>query len=140
MHDFSEKADKRNIIYLIWSNIFSCWFCLLRRREPAKEKDGLGLIVPDEEEEGVVRCEVFLPQTTERYHACRGCSSLCPLFVHLHKGLVSHCGQEESCFTVHARQVGLCRTEHVCHAQFGQRLVKLVVFLQLEFGQVNKDI
>ena len=39
--------------------------CLLRRREPAEEEDGLGLIVPDEKEEGVVCCEVFLPEHTE---------------------------------------------------------------------------
>lgn len=95
--------------------------------------------MPDEEEEGVVCGEVLLPQHTERYHACCGCSRLRALLVHLHKGFVGHRGQEESSFAVHAGQVSLCRAEHVCHAQFCQRLVQLVVFLQLELWQVNKD-
>ena len=127
-------------IYFNWPNILLFSFCLLRRREPAEEEDGLGLVVSDEEEEGVVCCEVFLSQHTEWHHARCGCCRLRPLLVHLHKGLMDHCRQEEISFTVHARQICLRPTEHICHAHFRQGLVQLIVFLQLELGQVNDDV
>lgn len=113
--------------------------CLLRRRKSTEEEDRLGFIVSNEENEGVVGCKVFLPQHTESHHACRCCSCLCTFLIHLHKGFVHHCGQEESSLTIHTRQVGLGPTKNIRHAQFGQRLVKLVIFLQFEFGQVDKD-
>ena len=92
----SQKIKPRFKGLSFYLNIFLSWFCLLRRREPAEEEDGLGFIVPDEEEEGVVCCEVFLPQHTAiTYHACCGRRRLRALLVHLHEGLVGHGRQEE---------------------------------------------
>lgn len=116
------------------------WPRLLRRRKSTEEEDGLGLVVSNEENEGVVGCEVFLPQHAESHQACCCCGRLCTLLIHLHKGFVHHRRQEKSSLTIHARQVSCGPTENICHAQFGQRLVKLVVFLQFEFGQVDQDL
>ena len=137
----TEKIKPRFKGLSFYLNIFLSLFCLLRRWEPADEEDGPGCLVEDEEDEGVVRYEVFLLQPTAiTDHGSCGRRRLRALLVHLHEGLVYHLRQEEISFAVHARQVGLWSAEHVRHAQLGQRLAQLVVLLQLELWQVNVDV
>lgn len=61
---------------------------------PIKE-NGVGFIVPDEEEERVVCVHFYGGESTSKSHLTPGAGwGLCTLFVYFYKGLVENIGQK----------------------------------------------